>query len=126
MREIGAQEVLELLQATVDRFPADHVYKADPGYGCRNVNFDGTGCLIGTMLMDLGITPETFRNRNAVSGGAGNTVHALHAELAELGYRFNTGAIAVMRHAQSRQDEGFTWVAALKAARAYVALDPVH
>lgn len=116
LKEITVAMVLDTMDEVVAEYGEDYVYngydnvgREEGGMNCAYLNSDGTpSCLIGHVLLRLGVPKEQFRTANFCTVGT-------FAEIAHL--PVGHAALYVMRKAQAVQDERGTWGAALLAAR---------
>ena len=119
-REIlTAERVWELLDNAVADRGADYVYpkQDDLPYGnvCLywhpgdNDGAGGPGCIVGHVLTQLGVDPDTLQQHEGDS--------AFHLLMEDEVYPTTLEAARILSDVQRRQDEGFSWGEAVTSAR---------
>lgn len=127
MIEITKDNVLEYLKAAVDTQGEDFVYNQDGAKKCSYlpvtpVEDDNqedprtkTGCLIGVMLRQLGISDDVLAHSGNV------TASSLLSDLSDRGImRHDDVSRLALAKAQRCQDEGDTWGQAYRTAQNYI------
>lgn len=110
---ISVPQVIRALELAVDKAGKDFVYvKPDENFGCVYVLDGAPSCLVGNALHRLGVPIEQLKTHNTVT--ANTLMEYLSGEgIIETSER----ATEVLRAAQSIQDQGYPWGAALLAAK---------
>ena len=119
-------QVLPALEKVVREKGADYVYEAPDEGECMYAEYDwsstgypyvGPSCVVGHVLIDLGLTPRDLRRLDDIEGvGVVVSAARLNVALHERGYVFSRKALALLGWAQTVQDDGGTWGHALEAA----------
>lgn len=109
MREVGRNEVLDLLTEVVAEAGPDFVYKS-PGQYCRYEYKGQPSCLVGRVLNRLGVPVE------ALAGLDEDYPAVNDVDFVSLGLSLPDDAVIALQAVQEWQDEGNKWGDALPIA----------
>lgn len=110
---IGYEEVLRGLNEAVKAKGYDYVYPRDERGLCYNVFEGKPDCIVGWVLIWLGVPIEWFGPDNRANDPIDDVCMDLRMEEV---VEFTQEARVLMKHAQREQDGGATWGAAVTRA----------
>jgi hypothetical protein len=111
-QRITHEDVLRVMTEVVDEYGHDYVYVYEnAGIGCAYIKDGQPSCLIGHVLVRLGVEVSYLTERNSAR------IESHLFDSHETDHPWTPEAGSVMEAAQLLQDMGETWGEALAAAR---------
>lgn len=122
---LGSDQAVALLRKVVygreeyvyERFPASANLGSDDAGYCLNFDLDGNpSCVVGHVLVEMGLSFEQAEVLGIATNRAVCTVVPILNEYPEFGWSFSQEAENVLTAAQQAQDDGRPWGEALEEA----------
>lgn len=118
MIELNRSLVDTYLDEAVAEFGEDYVDSKGGNGSCKYVRDGAPSCLVGQVLAKVGVPLDRLKVADLGQYGGGVPADDLLVELEDEGVlKYDTGVIALLSEAQRKQDIGYTWGSAVRAAR---------